>query len=448
MLVFTLSSGVGTAFEIIVQPGESIQDAVNKTVSGDEIIVSPGNYTENIRIMTSDLIIRSASGNPGDTIITANNQDKDVFYVEANNVTITGFSINGAGTDRAGVYLIRSSNCTIENNGLTNDTLGVYLKNSTYNLVLNNTAVEGKRGINIERSNYNRASGNTVSNQRFGIYLLGSEGNMLSDNTVSMSADHGIVLENSSNYNNLTGNIASSNRAYGIYLTDSSNNKLNSNEASGNNRGVYLTTANGNTLSNNNVLDNVEYGILLSYSSGNNISENKASNCSRGIHLSTSSDNMLSGNTIVSNGILGLYLTSTSNNNTVFNNYLNNNVNAFIKQGSFGNIWNTTKTAGTNIASGPYIGGNFWATPNGTGFSQTATDGDGDGIADGVYNISTSDYTDYLPLVAVSEPEQPITVNVTENQTGTENPGTENPGTENSGTENPGTENQTETSTN
>jgi nitrous oxidase accessory protein NosD len=50
ILVFTLSSGIGAA-EIIVQPGGSIQAAVNNaTSSGDLIIVKPGIYYENIII--------------------------------------------------------------------------------------------------------------------------------------------------------------------------------------------------------------------------------------------------------------------------------------------------------------------------------------------------------------------------------------------------------------
>jgi parallel beta-helix repeat protein len=171
LLVLLSGSGIGTAAEIIVQQGQSIQDALNSSVSGDEIIISPGNYTENLRITTSDIIIRSASGNPEDTIVTANNLAEDVFYVEASNVTITGLSINGAGNDRAGVYLIRSNNCTVENNEFSNDALGIYLKNSSYNLILNNIATEGRRAVNVERSNYNTVSGNNVSNQRFGIYF-------------------------------------------------------------------------------------------------------------------------------------------------------------------------------------------------------------------------------------------------------------------------------------
>ena len=49
-LILILSSGIGTAAETFVQPGDSIQAAVNNAVSGDVIIVKPGTYTENIKV--------------------------------------------------------------------------------------------------------------------------------------------------------------------------------------------------------------------------------------------------------------------------------------------------------------------------------------------------------------------------------------------------------------
>ena len=55
---------------------------------------------------------------------------------------------------------------------------------------------------------------------------------------------------------------------------------------------------------------------------------------------------------------------------------------------STGNLWSTTKTAGVNIVSGPMLGGNYWATPQGTGFSQTSTDVDDDFICRQAYAIS------------------------------------------------------------
>ncbi len=67
-----------------------------------------------------------------------------------------------------------------------------------------------------------------------------------------------------------------------------------------------------------------------------------------------------------------------SNYNTIYNNYFNNTQNALVTGTSTGNVWNTTKTAGQNIIGGPFLGGNYWATPDGTGWSQTHYDiGDG-----------------------------------------------------------------------
>ncbi len=77
LLIFTISSCVGTAAQIHVQPGDSIQDAVNSAHSGDTIIVDPGTYVGNIDISKSndlnDLVLMSASGDPAKTMISANN---------------------------------------------------------------------------------------------------------------------------------------------------------------------------------------------------------------------------------------------------------------------------------------------------------------------------------------------------------------------------------------
>ncbi len=60
------------------------------------------------------------------------------------------------------------------------------------------------------------------------------------------------------------------------------------------------------------------------------------------------------------------------------------------------NIWNTTKIAGANIVGGPFIGGNYYATLNGTGWSETHADR-GDGFVAEPYLFDATN-TDYLPL--------------------------------------------------
>jgi parallel beta-helix repeat protein len=63
------------------------------------------------------------------------------------------------------------------------------------------------------------------------------------------------------------------------------------------------------------------------------------------------------------------------------------------------NAWNVSKTVAGNVLGGPYRAGNYWATPDGTGFSRTCTDADGDGICDSPRSIATNN-VDRLPLAA------------------------------------------------
>jgi len=380
--IFTLGSSAGTAIEILVQPGESIQAAVNNTSSGDLIIVKPGNYTENITIGTQNLTIKSESGNPEDTTVTANNPNANVFHIRANNVTINGFQIRSAQyAEVTGIYLAGCSQCTISNNDLSENYLGLYLSNSKNNTIENNKM---------------------VLNEKYGIQLMHSEGNVLLNNSAN-SNHHGIVLENNCSDNNLTENMAGSNAGYGFYLINSSSNNLNNNTISKNDMGIYLTNSNLNIISGNNISDNIRYGMWISHSNYTIFSGNTIRKSNWGIHLNSSDNSTLSGNIIAFSYVSGLSMCPACDNNTIFNNYLNNTFNAEV--GNRKNTWNTIKKAGINIVGGPYLGGNFWASPGGAGFSQTAQDKDENGVADTTYN--GTNFTDYLPLVPVPDTQQP-----------------------------------------
>lgn len=238
-LILILSSGIGTADEIFVHSGESIQAAVNNAVSGDVIIVKPGNYTENINVTVHNLVIKSESGNPVNTIIMAKDPALDVFSIESNKVTISGFKIMEAKKNNSGIYMYKCKNCTVKNNRLLNNTVGVHLKNSDYNLILGNLIGRGERGVVAEQSNYNTISGNRASKNKYGFYVPRSEGNVISNNTLSENKD------------------------YGISLSTGVGNTLSANNASNNGRGIYLGNSDNNKISDNTITSNRVYGLFI-----------------------------------------------------------------------------------------------------------------------------------------------------------------------------------------
>ena len=197
------------------------------------------------------------------------------------------------------------------------------------------------------------------------------------------------------------------NNSFGAYLLSSKGNTISKNIVSNSERGIYLNISESNTLSGNIATNNREYGIILASSIGNSLSGNTASNNERGLYLGSSDCNTILSNIIQNNNIFGLFVCGKCDKIRFFNNYFND-TNITIKNG-IGNAYNTTKTAGTNIVGGSYIGGNYWAKPDGTGFSQTAVDKDEDGISDSAYvRITGSIYSDFLPLVITSKPPIPV----------------------------------------
>ncbi|RXA21421.1 DUF1565 domain-containing protein [Methanosarcina sp. MSH10X1] len=150
--------------------------------------------------------------------------------------------------------------------------------------------------------------------------------------------------------------------------------------------GILLTGVKSCYVNNNRVLG-AEYGILLNGSERNTISNNLITFNEKGIKLESSNSNDILDNVIAYNYGPGISLEASSGN-FISNNYFKNAENVEDKAVNAENVWQSPLVTRQNIVRGPYIAGNFWADPEGKGFSETCVDENSNGICDTSYNIT------------------------------------------------------------
>ena len=237
-------------------PWKTIQGAIDKgTVSnGDVIIVKDGTYTENVDV-DKQLTIQSENGYASTTVVAASSSDH-VFYINTNNVTITGFTIYGAtGTEKAGICLYNADDCTIENNKCGVDAshtnyIGIYLRyyNDNNAILGNTTDSNTNQGIRLDsHSSNNTIAGNTCEHNNSGILLLvDNDNNTITGNTCSNNDDNGIRLYNSSDNNMISGNTCE-----------------NNSDGSGNDSGIDIDLDCINNIIVENTFKNSKYGIVI-----------------------------------------------------------------------------------------------------------------------------------------------------------------------------------------
>ena len=106
----------------------SIQAAIDAANNGDEIIVSPGTYLEAINFNGKSITVRSASGDPADTIIDGGGNGRGVVTCtngETSTTVLYGFTItNGSANSGGGRLYNESSSPTVTNCTFSGNTAG------------------------------------------------------------------------------------------------------------------------------------------------------------------------------------------------------------------------------------------------------------------------------------------------------------------------------------
>src|ERR1700730_535558 len=290
---------------ITVEPGHSIQAAVDKADPGDTIRLEEGTYWQQVNISTNDITIRGAGA--GETVIKppqslSGNCDsaegpggicvgvapiaedgtvtKVVEGTTIKDLTVTGFG-------GSGMFLFGTDQSKVENvHATSNGRYGIFFNNSTHGVIRDNLAT-GNNEAGIYYGHIADADGlithNTVRDNGNGIFVRdASEGKVL-DNTSQGNCLGILILDTgdgpANNHWLVQGNdVARHDRAWpapnprpppptsgvGIAVLSASFTTVRDNSVEGNNAGPNATTGTGGILvvafgapgNNNTVTDN------------------------------------------------------------------------------------------------------------------------------------------------------------------------------------------------
>ena len=191
----------------------------------------------------------------------------------------------------------------------------------------------------------------------------------------------------------------SSNTYDGIIIVGGGDNRIECSVIDRDDDGINMTATVRTLVVHNIVTNNVRgSGIHLSQGCadvtllGNIIGAND-----EGIEIEKATNTTIRANRIYSSKYYGLNLTAAEEL-TVVDNYFNNSQNVLAPSSTFPGTWNLSAQPGKNVVGNPMIGGNYWGTPTGTGFSDVTPDRDADGFVDGIFMLPGGIGTDSLPL--------------------------------------------------
>ena len=174
LFFFLFSSPVFSTTIHVPSDYPTIQDAINNSVDGDTILVSPGTYFENIYFIGKNVTVQSTDG-PDLTIIDGSQLDTTVTFQngESSGAVLEGFTItngrpmsgNGGGIKCSGAHPTIKNN-VIKGNPSQNGA-GIYLYHSSpdihNNLIIGNYASSYGGGIYCDHSSSPQISCTTIA---------------------------------------------------------------------------------------------------------------------------------------------------------------------------------------------------------------------------------------------------------------------------------------------
>lgn len=193
-------------------PITSIQKAISQAKPGSTIQVQGGYYSETPLVIDKPLHL-IGEDHP---VIDAQGKGNVILVSQAPGFQIKGFEIKNAGIsyteELAGIRVLESNDCVIQDNLLLNNTFGIFLQKTENCQIKRNTLEGGGKsdsdsgdGIHIWYGGGHTIQNNTISKHRDGIYFEFVKDTLISQNQVHhqfryglhfMSSNHDIYEDN------------------------------------------------------------------------------------------------------------------------------------------------------------------------------------------------------------------------------------------------------------
>ncbi|HEY9246400.1 MAG TPA: NosD domain-containing protein [Candidatus Methanoperedens sp.] len=186
VMLFSLGFADGATLKVGTgQTYATIQSAVDAANTGDVISVSEGVYGENLVIKKDGISIIGM--NREKTVIDGRKTGTAVKIDQANNVKISGFTIEnsgGSGKEDAGLTVFTGKKNTITNNIFLNNIAGISIYSSSNSNVIsgNDIRSSANNGIFLFSATENEIYDNNIRDNKFGIYADSSRTNKIYSN--------------------------------------------------------------------------------------------------------------------------------------------------------------------------------------------------------------------------------------------------------------------------
>jgi parallel beta-helix repeat protein len=194
---------------IVVNPGQSIQAAIDRANPGDTVLIKPGHYRESVLVAKNNLRIRGSGTGPGGTVITPAATPHGPCGTQGSGICV--FDPNQQRT------IVGTRVDSLEVRGFPQDgVVGV----ATRGFIVRNVKA--------------------LNNGRYGITKFASSGGQFIHNVATGSADAGIYVGDSPNANTFIAGNEVSNSGFGILVRNAENASIQFNDVHNNCIGIFV----------------------------------------------------------------------------------------------------------------------------------------------------------------------------------------------------------------